>query len=117
MIRITQTEAGHGFTLYRVACESGPLDCSIAEHTQYATVYRFETDKPVATLARRRVIAGGPNWRAYDTAGREIGSGFGGRLAALRAVAARENTKARESRAARVASAALWSAFRYGATA
>lgn len=59
---------------------------TVRPDSQYVTVYDREADRPVATLQRRRVIApaGEPNWRLFDTAGIEIGSGFDRSYAALR---------------------------------
>jgi len=46
------------------------LELEIDGTTQYATLYR--DGKPIATLARRRVYESGPEWRAFDTSGKEI---------------------------------------------
>lgn len=47
------------------------LELEIHTSTQYATAYR--DDKPVCTLARRRVMEKtGPVWRVYDLQGVEI---------------------------------------------
>lgn len=55
--------------------------------TQSATVRNVSDDRPIATLQRRRVLAQGPEWRLYDTAGLEVGSGFPRASLALRQIA------------------------------
>ena len=63
--------------------------CHVDDSTQHATVYDARnTDKPVASLSRRRVFdpAGTPRWRLHDLSGLEIGSGFISPGSAIRAL-------------------------------
>lgn len=112
-MRVTY-EIIHGVALCRVAFNGHALGVETSPATQWATVYR-DDDKPAATLARRRVYSDGPEWRAYALTGAEIGDGFDSPIGAMRAVA---RYVAKESAAAmrgRVAQAALWGLYRYGA--
>ncbi len=105
----------NGICLCRVAFNGHALGVGIAPSTQWATVYS-DDDKPAATLQRARVYSSEPAWRAYALTGVQIGNGFRSPIGAMRAVARHVAKEQAAAMRGRVAQAALWSRYRYGAT-
>lgn len=51
------------------------FDCEVHTFSQFVTVYETGTDRPVATLVRRRYNGTGPAWTIFTTDGKNAGRG------------------------------------------